>query len=395
MQDDVPLLDAEHLARLSELDAGSGKITALCRRYLDSIPRQLERMRELLAAGDAEALEHEAHGLAGSSGMYGLSRLRQCSHALQARVRRRELEGLGELLSEVERTFAASRPLLLDALFPGEVHPERSPGSSSTSQPRPASALEATESGTSPREDRVLRLVQMKRSWGLPNISPACMKLETWLRMTNIPYEVAPLDVPNAPKGKIPYVVLEDGGRLGDSTLIIEHLKARHGKDPDAELTAGQRAVALAFRRMMKEDFYWVICHSRYKDASNWSLYRQFLMDSQEGVPRERRPAIADMYQKLITDQLQGQGMGRHSQEEVYRLGIEDVTAVSDYLGNKPFFMGGQPTTVDATVYGYLANILEVPLQSPVKDFGLSRGNLVRYLQRMRSRFFPDLPSPT
>jgi HPt (histidine-containing phosphotransfer) domain-containing protein/glutathione S-transferase len=394
MQDDVPLLDGEHIAKLSELDADSGKITALCRRYLDSIPRQLERMRELLAAGDAEALEHEAHALAGSSGMYGMPRLRQYSQALQARARRRELEGAGELLAEVERTFAASRPLLLDALSPEAVHPERSPGLSSP-QPRPASAVEAHKSGVSPRESSVLRLVQMKRSWGLPNISPACMKLETWLRMTNIPYEVAPLDVANAPKGKIPYVVLEDGNRLGDSTLIIEHLKARYGKDPDAELTTEQRAIALAFRRMMKEDLYWVICYSRYKDASNWSIYRQHLVDSLEGVPPEQRPAIADMYQKLITDQLQGQGMGRHSQEEVYRLGTEDVAAVSDFLGNKSFFMGERPTTVDATVYAYLANILEVPLPSSVKDFGLSRENLVRYLQRMRSRFFPDLPSPT
>jgi glutathione S-transferase len=239
----------------------------------------------------------------------------------------------------------------------------------------------------------VIRLVQMKRSWGLPNISPACMKLETWLRMTDIPHEVAPLDVANAPKGKIPYIVLEDGTRLGDSTLITEHLKARHGRDPDAELTMEQRAIALAFRRMMKENFYWVICHSRYKDAHNWGTYRQLLVDSLEGVPEEQRPAVADMYQKLIVEQLQGQGMGRHSQEEVYRLGVEDVRAVSDFLAHKPFLMGERPTTVDATVYAYLANILEVPLESPVKDFGLSRDNLVRYLQRMRSRFFPELPS--
>lgn len=118
MEEAAPLLDEEHLARLSELDEDSGRITELCRRYLDSIPVQFERMRELLAAGNAEALEHEAHGLAGSSGMYGMPRLRQCSQALQARARRRELEGAGELLAELERTFAESRPLLLEALSP-------------------------------------------------------------------------------------------------------------------------------------------------------------------------------------------------------------------------------------------------------------------------------------
>lgn len=118
MEEVTPLVDEEHLARLSELDEDSGRITELCRRYLDSIPVQFERMRELLAAGNAEGLEHEAHGLAGSSGMYGMPRLRQRSQALQARARRRQLEGAGELLAELERTFEESRPLLLDALSP-------------------------------------------------------------------------------------------------------------------------------------------------------------------------------------------------------------------------------------------------------------------------------------
>jgi histidine phosphotransfer protein HptB len=118
MEADAPLLDEEHLARLSELDEDSGRILELCRRYLDSIPRQLEHMRELLAAGDAAGLEHEAHGLAGSSSMYGLPRLRQRSQALQARARRHELEGAGELIAEVERTYEEARPLLLAALSP-------------------------------------------------------------------------------------------------------------------------------------------------------------------------------------------------------------------------------------------------------------------------------------
>jgi glutathione S-transferase len=217
------------------------------------------------------------------------------------------------------------------------------------------------------------------------------MKLETWLRMAGIPYEVAPLDMSLAPKGKIPFIVQEDGTAMGDSTLIVEHLTARYGRDLDAGLSAEQRAISVAFRRMMKENLYWVMVYARYKDERNWALYRQVLADAVVWLPQEHRLPAADMLGKVILEQAHGQGMGRHTPEEVARIGIGDLTAVSDYLGDKPFLMGERPTLVDATVYAYVANVIEVPIECAAKDFGRSRDNLVRYCQRMRERYFPEL----
>lgn len=46
-------------------------------------------------------------------------------------------------------------------------------------------------------------------------------KLETWLRIAGIPYEVVDTPDPRkGPKGKVPFI--EDGGvRIGDSSLIV------------------------------------------------------------------------------------------------------------------------------------------------------------------------------
>jgi len=38
--------------------------------------------------------------------------------------------------------------------------------------------------------------------------------------------------------------------------------------------------------------------------------------------------------------------------------------------------------------YGLLANILLVPIESPIKETGLAMENLVPYLKRMKTRYF-------
>src|SRR5579863_5163865 len=66
-----------------------------------------------------------------------------------------------------------------------------------------------------------IKLFQFPRMFGIPNISPFCCKLETWLRITKIPYDVVDLPDPRkGPKGKVPFI--EDvGQRLGDSSAIV------------------------------------------------------------------------------------------------------------------------------------------------------------------------------
>jgi histidine phosphotransfer protein HptB len=116
MEDVLPILDVEHLTQLRELGEDPEGLARLIRRYLASIDVQLEHMRELLAAGNAEALERAAHGLAGSSAVYGLPRVSSYSRALVDRARSRRLEGAQALLDELARAFQEARPRLLAEL---------------------------------------------------------------------------------------------------------------------------------------------------------------------------------------------------------------------------------------------------------------------------------------
>ena len=96
------------------------------------------------------------------------------------------------------------------------------------------------------------------------------------------------------------------------------------------------------------------------------------------------------VYRYLIKKQLYGQGIGRLSEETIFTLANEDILALADFLAEKLYFMGEKPTTIDATVYGFLINIIACPIESPLKEFTLKQKKLVDYCQRMQTRYFPE-----
>ena len=228
--------------------------------------------------------------------------------------------------------------------------------------------------------------------WGLPSLTPACMKLETWLRMAKVLYKIdTEFDMTLAPKGKIPFIEYK-GKLIGDSTLIIEMFKQKEGIDLDQELTPTERAISLAFRRMIKENIYWGLVHIRYNIEKNWRVYRDVLgtMLSMETPVPENEPMIESILQTAQT-QMYNHGMGRHNDQEISQLITADFQALSDFLGDKPFFMGDKPTTLDATAYAYIGNCIKPPLRHPIVDYVLKLDNLCQHCERMTEQFFSDM----
>ena len=231
----------------------------------------------------------------------------------------------------------------------------------------------------------MIKLLQFAPAFGLPNASPFCMKVETYLRMAALPYElVNGADVMKAPKRKLP-LIDDDGTVVADSTLIIEHLKARHGDPLDASLTPIQRAQATAFQRLIEENLYWAVVHTRWVEDAGWALTRPAFFASMPAAIRWLVPTLA---RRGMRAQMQGQGMGRHSAQEIHAIGCRDITALADFLADKPFMLGDAPTSLDATAYAFLANLLWVPIESPIKRHAQSRPSLEAYCQRMKARYF-------
>jgi glutathione S-transferase len=228
--------------------------------------------------------------------------------------------------------------------------------------------------------------------WRLPSISPACAKLETWFRMAGVEYEKPPLEFANAPKGKIPYVI--EGERvIGDSTLIIEHLKQTRAIDLDRQLSPRDRAVSTAFRRMVKENLYWAVYTTRYTIPENWGHYRLLVGEIlAPGAGAEVHEQIAAGIKAGIEAAAHGHGWGRHSLDEVALLTRQDLEALSAWLGDNSWIMGGdEPTILDATVFGYVGNLIGTPFEDAISAHARSLTNIVGLCERVRARYFPEL----
>jgi glutathione S-transferase len=222
-------------------------------------------------------------------------------------------------------------------------------------------------------------VVQFPDVWGR-NVSPFGLKLEAWLRLADIPYTVQPsMDLAKAPKGKLPYI-RDEGRTIGDTSLIIEHLKATRGIDPDAGLTARERAEALALQRLFEEHLYFAITYSRWIDENGWSTLAPALFGR---VPTAMRGIVAGRFRRRIGRMLHAQGIGRHRPREIYAMAAADLQGIADFLEDRPFLMGEQLTTVDAVAYGFLANILYVPFETELKAIAEAFPTLITYCEAM------------
>ena len=67
-------------------------------------------------------------------------------------------------------------------------------------------------------------------------------------------------------------------------------------------------------------------------------------------------------------------------------MGRADLEAIAILLGARPFVFGERPTTIDAIAYGFLANILLVPIETELARIARGLPTLVAWTEAMERR---------
>lgn len=93
----------------------------------------------------------------------------------------------------------------------------------------------------------------------------------------------------------------------------------------------------------------------------------------------------------LIPSMATLQGVLTNSEEDINQLIDDDLAALSNILGDKPYFLGAEPAAVDASAYGTLENYLyDGNDASPIPAMTRKYSNLVRFVDSIRAEYYSD-----
>jgi glutathione S-transferase len=220
----------------------------------------------------------------------------------------------------------------------------------------------------------VITLYSYPELFGVADNNGYGLKVFAFLRLTGVPFVHEHIfDASAAPRGQLPYIV-DDGEAIGDSEIILAHLTSKYRLTIDAKLDARQHDTNHLVTRML-DDLYWVMSYSRWKDERYWPAFRdafkrEYPSLTEEGLLKAREFNFQRYYFA---------GIGRYAPNDAYARGLADLKVLADLVPAQGYVHGPKPTSIDAGIYGFIANIYFCDIDTPLKKFVASRQNLARH----------------
>ena len=200
------------------------------------------------------------------------------------------------------------------------------------------------------------------------------LKVFAFMRIAGVPFIHEHIfDALKAPRGQLPYI--DDGGEIiGDSETIIAHLIGKYALTIDAGLDAAQHDRNLLVTRML-DDLYWVMSYSRWKDDRYFPAFRDAFMQQHPTLTA----AGLEQARGYNAQRYHFQGIGRYAPEAAYARGLADLAVVARLVPADGYVHGPAPSSIDAGIYGFIANIYFFAIETPLRHFVVAQPNLVRH----------------
>jgi len=241
----------------------------------------------------------------------------------------------------------------------------------------------------------MIKLYTYLQAWGCSDMSPFVSTTDAYLRMAGLPFETVILpqgDLTKTPKGKLPYIVDDDGTLVSDSLLIEYYLKKKYGDRLDGKLSAEQRAASAIMARGFAECWYWFAVQSRYRRDEDFAVYDPLWVTFLSWLPEDQRREPVRLFREHLLGQFWHHGAGRNSEAEVEQIAFTQLDALSDLIGDKKYiFAGDDPTSIDAVAYANLAHIMLTAFPSPIIQYANSKPVLRGYADRIFDRYYSHL----
>ncbi|MCF6192982.1 MAG: glutathione S-transferase family protein [Kangiellaceae bacterium] len=232
----------------------------------------------------------------------------------------------------------------------------------------------------------MLTLYGFGSSFGLADASPFVTKVDCYLRMAGIEYEINTTsdNLKKSPKGKLPYIV-DQGLKIADSQAIIEHLVEKQNDILDSSLSPEQKAQAYLITKSLDENLYFALVYSRWLCDDTWPIIKQQFFGFLPLIVKNIVPALV---RKGVARNLKGQGISRHSDKEILHICKMNFQALSDLLGDKTYMFGDKPSSLDAACYGHLEGFVLAEIDNPFNSLSREFPVLVSYCQNIKDTYY-------
>jgi glutathione S-transferase len=206
------------------------------------------------------------------------------------------------------------------------------------------------------------------------------LKVYAFLKLAGVPFAHTHLfDASSAPRGQLPYID-DDGEIVGDSDTILAHLVRTRGLTIDAALADAQRDRDHLVTRML-DDLYWVMSYARWKDERYWPAFRDTLLREHPNFTEESLGA-AKAYN---AQRYHYAGIGRYAPDDALARGLADLGVLARLVPASGFVHGAKPTSIDAGIYGFVANIYFYDIDTPLRQCVVAHHNLVRHCRAIHA----------
>ncbi len=131
----------------------------------------------------------------------------------------------------------------------------------------------------------------------------------------------------------------------------------------------------------MLDDLYWVMSYSRWQDERYWPAFRDALL---QAASEPDRQALLKA-REFNVQRYHFQGIGRYAPDAAFARGLADLQVLANLMPATGYVHGRQPTSIDAGIYGFIANIYFYDIDTPLKQFVVAHDNIVRHCRAIHA----------
>ncbi|XP_018023910.1 metaxin-1 [Hyalella azteca] len=229
-------------------------------------------------------------------------------------------------------------------------------------------------------------------SYGLPSMDLESLQIMMYVKFSGAPVKIIKSMSPaHAPSRNLP-VLSCPSGNLNKFSAITAHLR-RKNFSCDHELTRKQCSDVLAYQQLIEEKLFpafvylWWVEPRSYQEIIHKWYYSRMRFPYKLWVPSNRHNAYKAFIESIVDEPDDEVAV----ETELLKRGQECLTLLSVRLGDKGFFFGSSPSSLDAILAPYLALLLKVDLRVPALQNHLRQcPNLTAYVSRALATCFPN-----